>query len=144
MPFQQLGLHPTLVRNLQSRGFLTPTPVQARAIPEVLAGRDLVATAQTGTGKTAAFLLPMLHHLIAGDRGNIRALILTPTRELAQQIDLVYRGLAAGTGLRSTLIIGGAPQVPQERSLRLVAKSLSQPPAVSSTTSAPGPPASTV
>jgi ATP-dependent RNA helicase RhlE len=118
MPFQQFGLSPVLVRNAQSLGYLNPTPVQAQAIPAVLGGRDLVATAQTGTGKTAAFLLPVLHGLLGRPRGSTGALILTPTRELAQQIELVCRGLAAETPVRSALVIGGVPAGPQERALR--------------------------
>src|SRR6476646_4984761 len=97
MPFQQLGLSPLLARNAQTLGYQNPTPIQAQAIPAVLAGRDLVATAQTGTGKTGAFLLPVLHRLAAAPRASTGALVLTPTRELAQQIDGVFRGLAAGT-----------------------------------------------
>ena len=118
MPFQQLGLSPYLARNAQTLGYITPTPIQAQAIPLVLSGRDLVATAQTGTGKTAAFLLPVLHGLLGRPRGSTGALVLTPTRELAQQIDGVFRGLAAGTPLRSALVIGGVPDAPQERALR--------------------------
>jgi ATP-dependent RNA helicase RhlE len=118
MSFQQFDLHPSLVRNTLTLGYVHPTPVQTQAIPAIRAGRDVVATAQTGTGKTAAFLLPVLHQLLEGSRGATRALVLTPTRELAQQIETVMRGLAAGTGLRSALVIGGAPAMPQERALR--------------------------
>lgn len=118
MPFQQFGLPPTLVRNVLSLGYVQPTPVQVQAIPATQSGRDLVATAQTGTGKTAAFLLPVLQQLLAQPRGVTGALVLTPTRELAQQIDAVCRGLATGTPLRSALIVGGVPQPPQERALR--------------------------
>jgi ATP-dependent RNA helicase RhlE len=118
MPFQQLGLSPLLARNAQTLGYQNPTPIQAQAIPAVLAGRDLVATAQTGTGKTGAFLLPVLHRLATAPRASTGALVLTPTRELAQQIDGVFRGLAAGTQLRSALVIGGVPAGPQERALR--------------------------
>jgi ATP-dependent RNA helicase RhlE len=118
MPFQQLGLPPSLLRNVRALGYHAPTPVQAQAIPAIRAGRDLVATAQTGTGKTAAFLRPVMQQLLTRPRGTTGALVLTPTRELAQQIDVVFRGLAAGTPLRSGLVIGGAPQMPQERALR--------------------------
>ncbi len=118
MPFLTLGLSPSLARNAQNLGYTTPTPIQTQAIPVVLSGRDLVATAQTGTGKTAAFLLPVLHGLLTQPRGSSRALILTPTRELAQQIHEVFRGLAAGTQIRSTLVIGGVPSFPQARDLR--------------------------
>lgn len=118
MPFQKFGLSPSLLRNLQTLGYQQPTPIQSQAIPAVLTGRDLVATAQTGTGKTAAFLLPVLQRMLERPRGSTGALILTPTRELAQQIGEVFRGLASGTPLRSTLVIGGMPQGPQERALR--------------------------
>ncbi len=118
MPFNQLGLPPSLVNNVLKLGYETPTPIQAQAIPAVQAGRDLVATAQTGTGKTAAFLLPVLQRLLTRPRGATGALVLTPTRELANQIELVFRGLAAGTPLRSALVVGGAPPYPQERALR--------------------------
>src|SRR5947209_3049933 len=118
MPFQKLGLPPSLVRNVLALGYVSPTPIQAQAIPVVQSGRDLVATAQTGTGKTAAFLLPVLQQLLERPRGTTGALVLTPTRELAQQIDTVCRGLAAGTPLRSTLVMGGVPSMPQERALR--------------------------
>jgi ATP-dependent RNA helicase RhlE len=118
MPFAKLGLPPVLLRNIQRLGYTVPTPVQAQAIPAVQAGRDLVATAQTGTGKTAAFLLPVLQHLLERPRGSTGALVLTPTRELAQQIELVIRGLAAGTPMRSVLVVGGAPPIPQAQALR--------------------------
>src|SRR4051794_12077318 len=118
MPFQKFGLPASLVKNILSLRYVTPTPIQAQAIPATQSGRDLVATAQTGTGKTAAFLLPVLQQLLTRPHGATGALVLTPTRELAQQIDAVCRGLAAGTPLRSALIVGGVPQAPQERALR--------------------------
>ena len=88
--FEHLALNESILRALAQEGYQTPTPIQSEAIPKVLAGKDLLATAQTGTGKTAAFSLPMLHMLNAQPPRNgrgIRALILTPTRELALQID---------------------------------------------------------
>ena len=118
MSFQSFGLHPSLARNLQTLKYSEATPVQAQAIPIALAGTDLVATAQTGTGKTAAFLLPVLHRLLAGPRGRTGALVLTPTRELAQQIEQVLRGLAAGTGLRGAVVIGGVAYGPQIGALK--------------------------
>jgi ATP-dependent RNA helicase RhlE len=118
MPFQKFGLPTPLVRNLRSLGFVNPTPIQAQAIPAVRSGRDLVATAQTGSGKTAAFLLPVMHGLMERPRGPVGALVLAPTRELAQQIDGCFRRLAAGTPLRSALVTGGAPEGPQERAVR--------------------------
>lgn len=118
MSFSQLGLHPSLHRATRDLGYKEPTPVQAGAIPPGLAGRDVIATAQTGTGKTAAFLLPLLHRLIDQPRGVTRGLIVSPTRELAEQIDDVCRGLARHTPLRSALVVGGKPMGPQERALR--------------------------
>lgn len=118
MSFQELGLPTPLLRNLHDLGYASPTPIQAQAIPAAKSGRDLIATAQTGTGKTAAFLLPVLDQLLARPGKGARALILTPTRELASQIHSVFRGLAAGTPFRASLVIGGAPMVPQIRALR--------------------------
>src|SRR5438445_1397620 len=118
MPFKSLGLHPLLVQAVAEMRYTEPTPIQAQAIPVVLAGRDLIATAQTGTGKTAAFLLPILHQLFSLPRGTTRALIITPTRELAQQIDDVCVGLAYHTPLRVGLLVGGSPMGPQEKALR--------------------------
>jgi len=118
MPFSALGLHPSIVRATRDLEYKEPTPVQAGAIPPALEGRDLIATAQTGTGKTAAFLMPVLSRLIAQPRGGTRVLVLSPTRELAEQIDDVCRGLARHTPLRSALIVGGKPMGPQERALR--------------------------
>src|SRR5689334_20031678 len=108
MPFKALGLHPSLVRAVREMRYAEPTPIQAEAIPAILAGRDLIATAQTGTGKTAAFLLPILHRLLDLPRGTTRALIVTPTRELAQQIDDVCVALAYHTDLRVGILVGGA------------------------------------
>ncbi len=118
MPFKTLGLHPSLVQATREMRYAQPTPVQAEAIPLVLAGRDLIATAQTGTGKTAAFVLPILHRLIHLPHGTTQALILTPTRELAQQIDDVMLGLAYHTKLRAGIIVGGTSMGPQEKALR--------------------------
>src|SRR5271168_262992 len=118
MPFKSLGLHAALVHACKDMNYAAPTPVQAQAIPAVLTGKDLIATAQTGTGKTAAFLLPLLHQLLELPRGKTQALIITPTRELARQIDEVHLGLAYHTNLRSGLIVGGSPMMPQERTLR--------------------------
>ena len=90
MPFKSLGLSPALVHATRDMNYVQPTPVQAEAIPAILAGRDLIATAQTGTGKTAAFLLPILHKLLRiMPRARTQALVVTPTRELARQIDEV-------------------------------------------------------
>src|SRR3954447_11555015 len=118
MPFRALNLNPLLVQAVREMRYVEPTPIQAEAIPAILAGRDLIATAQTGTGKTAAFLLPILNQLLALPRGTTRALIISPTRELAQQIDDVCLGLAYHTTLRVGLIVGGSPMGPQEKALR--------------------------
>src|SRR5712664_2303145 len=119
MPFKALGLHSALVQATHDMRFAEPTPIQAKAIPPILAGRDLIATAQTGTGKTAAFLLPILHRLLDLPRGTSRVLVVTPTRELAQQIEEVCVGLARHTPLKSGLIVGGLSMQPQEKALRL-------------------------
>jgi len=124
MPFKAMGLHPSLVQATREMRYNEPTPIQAKAIPVALTGRDIIATAQTGTGKTAAFLLPILHHILALPRSTTRALILTPTRELAQQIDDVCLGLAYHTPLRVGLLVGGAPMGPQEKALRAGAELL--------------------
>src|SRR5262249_19771025 len=118
MPFKALGLHPALVQATREMRYAEPTPIQVEAIPAVLAGRDLIATAQTGTGKTAAFLLPILHQLLDLPRGTTRALVITPTRELAQQIDDVCLGLAYHTPLRVGLLVGGTGMAAQEKALR--------------------------
>jgi ATP-dependent RNA helicase RhlE len=118
MPFKMLGLAPPLVQATREMGYTEPTPIQAKAISAILAGRDLVATAQTGTGKTAAFLLPVLHQLLGLPRGTTQALVVTPTRELAQQIDDVCVGLAYHSTLRVGLLVGGAAMGPQEKALR--------------------------
>src|SRR5947209_5356712 len=118
MPFKALGLHHSLVQATREMGYTEPTPVQAEAIPAVLTGRDLIATAQTGTGKTAAFVLPILHQLLSTPHGITQAVIITPTRELAQQIDDVLLALAYHTPLRVGLLVGGAPMGPQEKALR--------------------------
>ncbi|HAE58976.1 MAG TPA: RNA helicase [Anaerolineae bacterium] len=100
-------------------GYETPTPVQEQAIPAALAGHDLIATAQTGTGKTATFVLPILHKLLTGPRHRTRALIVTPTRELAEQINDNIRTLSAGTNLRSATIYGGVGTAPQVKALKM-------------------------
>jgi ATP-dependent RNA helicase RhlE len=103
---------------IHAAGYAVPTPIQTAAIPPALAGHDLIGTAQTGTGKTAAFVLPILQRLLAGPRRQARALIVTPTRELAEQINDAVRALGKQTGLRSATIYGGVPMSPQERALR--------------------------
>ncbi|HEV3443612.1 MAG TPA: DEAD/DEAH box helicase [Gemmataceae bacterium] len=118
MPFKALGLHPLLVQATHDMRYREPTPIQAEGIPAILGGRDLIATAQTGTGKTAAFLLPILHQLLSLPHGTTQALVITPTRELAQQIDEVCLGLAYHTPLRVGILVGGTAMGPQEKALR--------------------------
>lgn len=118
MKFQQFALDARLMDGIRRAGYETPTPIQEAAIPAALRGRDLIGTAQTGTGKTAAFVLPILHRLLRGRSGVARALIVTPTRELAEQIHEVIRALAAGTGIRSATIYGGVSAAPQIKALR--------------------------
>ncbi len=118
MNFNQFNLDSRLLKNVQRAGFESPTPIQEQAIPALLAGHDLIGTAQTGTGKTAAFVLPILHKLLNGPRSRSRALIVTPTRELAEQIHQVVRELGAGTGIRSATIYGGVGMGPQVNALR--------------------------
>jgi len=119
MNFETLGLAPALCRALDGLGFTTPTPIQAQAIPFALEGRDLLAGAQTGTGKTAAFGLPLLQKLSSGERGrNPRALILAPTRELAQQVHDNLRDYAKHLSLRMAVVYGGVSLVNQANTLR--------------------------
>lgn len=118
MPFSGFTLHPDLLRGVRELGYTRPTPIQEQAIPPALAGRDLLACAMTGSGKTAAFLLPILHRLIAKPRGTTRALVLTPTRELAAQIDESLRALAVHTPLSGAAVFGGVGMGPQEHAFR--------------------------
>lgn len=118
MNFADLSLDSHLLSGIESMGYRQPTPVQSEAIPPVLAGRDLVAIASTGTGKTAAFVLPMLQRLMDGPRGAVRALVLAPTRELAEQIHDHVRKIGSMTRLRSTTIYGGVGLLPQALRLR--------------------------
>ena len=117
MPFASLGLPEPITRSVRAAGYAEPTPIQRRAIPLILPGHDLVAAAQTGSGKTAAFLLPILVRLLEGPRA-LRALVLVPTRELAQQVDACGRDYARFTGVRVGAVYGGVPIGPQERLLR--------------------------
>src|SRR6267378_193177 len=100
MPFAALGLAPELVRAVADEGYAHPTPIQSEAIPLALAGRDLIGSAQTGTGKTAAFVLPILQRLSSGKRGTLRALILVPTRELAEQVAASIRAYGRHTHVK--------------------------------------------
>ena len=118
MAFSSFGLHPDLLRGVKELGFTRPTPIQTDAIPPAIEGRDVLACAMTGSGKTAAFLLPILHRLIARPRGRTRALVITPTRELAAQIEQHLSELAVHTPLSGAAIYGGVGMGPQEHALR--------------------------
>src|SRR5215217_7735602 len=118
MAFSSFGLHPDLLRGVKELGFTRPTPIQADAIPPALEGRDVLACAMTGSGKTAAFLLPILHRLIHKPRGTTRALVLTPTRELAAQILDDLNDLAVHTPISGAAVIGGVGMGPQEHAFR--------------------------
>ncbi|MHB9003010.1 MAG: DEAD/DEAH box helicase [Coriobacteriia bacterium] len=117
MSFDKLGLSPSLLKAVANMGYTTPTPIQSDAIPVVLEGRDIVGCAQTGTGKTAAFVLPLMQKVPARS-GKIKALIVTPTRELALQIDEVARSVGKVTGHRTAVVYGGVGYEPQMRTLR--------------------------
>lgn len=118
MNFNSFNLDPTILKNIAALGFNTPTPIQAQSIPHVLSGKDIMGLAQTGTGKTAAFVLPMLQHLLNAPRKSVQALIIAPTRELAQQIHETIIDLAKGTKLRSVTLYGGVSINPQLKALQ--------------------------
>ena len=137
MTFSDFGFSTELLRAVRAKNYTVPTPIQEKAIPHVLSGKDLLGCAQTGTGKTAAFALPILQKLgQEGGQGQeqegphpgrkekkrafrpVRALVLTPTRELATQIGESFREYGRHTGLRQTTVYGGVSQVPQERAVR--------------------------
>ena len=118
MSFADFQLHPDLLRGVAALGFQAPTPIQRDAIPPALAGRDVLACAMTGSGKTAAFLLPILQRLVGMSRGVTRALVVTPTRELAAQIDEHRRDLARFTRITGAAVYGGVGMGPQETAFR--------------------------
>ena len=118
MDFSSLGLHPRIRAAVKVQGFRTPTPIQAEAIPRILEHEDLLGIAHTGTGKTAAFALPILQQLLDGPRRQTRALVIAPTRELAHQIHQDFVDLGEGTGLRSMTVYGGVGMEPQVGRLR--------------------------
>jgi ATP-dependent RNA helicase RhlE len=118
LAFSALELHPTLLRGVETLKFTRPTPIQSEAIPHALDGRDLLACAATGSGKTAAFLLPILHRLVDLPRGTTRALVLAPTRELARQILDDLTDLARYTGVRGAVVHGGVGMGPQVTAFR--------------------------
>jgi ATP-dependent RNA helicase RhlE len=116
--FDSFGFNRQINAGISAAGYDTPTPIQQRAIPRILEGRDVLGLAQTGTGKTAAFVLPILHHLYKGPRGKLRAIIISPTRELAEQTHTSIGALGRQTGLRSLTIYGGVGVQPQIKGLR--------------------------
>ncbi len=118
LPFGHFKLHSTLLKGIKELGFTRPTPIQADAIPPAVEGRDVLACAMTGSGKTAAFLLPILNRLIDKPRGTTRALVVTPTRELAAQVVEELNNLAVHTPITAAAIFGGVGMGPQEHALR--------------------------
>jgi ATP-dependent RNA helicase RhlE len=116
--FDSFSLHPRINAGISAAGYSTPTPIQLRTIPPIIEGRDVMGLAQTGTGKTAAFVLPILQLLLKGPRGKLRALIISPTRELAEQTHSAIALLASQTGLRSLTLYGGVSPQPQINRLR--------------------------
>ncbi len=118
MSFESFNLHPSIMAGVRALGYVTPTPIQEKSIPSIIEGRDLIGLAQTGTGKTAAFVLPILQRLLRGPRGRVRVLIISPTRELAEQTCDAINDLGKQTRLRSIAIYGGVGMDPQVRRLR--------------------------
>ena len=118
MSFDSFNLHPQIVAGIKALGYSTPTAIQRQAIPPILQGQDVLGLAQTGTGKTAAFVLPILQRLVKAPRGRIQALVIAPTRELTDQIHTTVETLGCRTHLRSLPIYGGVPIAPQIRKLR--------------------------
>lgn len=118
MPFQQFSFHPKVVAGISAMGYTTPTPIQAQSIPKIMDGHDIMGLAQTGTGKTAAFALPILHRLMQGPRKQVRALVIAPTRELAEQINDAMQELGQQTRLKSITVYGGVNVNPQIEKLK--------------------------
>ena len=118
MNFSSFKLHPQIMTGVEAAGYQIPTPIQKQAIPPVMEGHDVMGLAQTGTGKTAAFVLPILERLLTGPRGKVRALIVAPTRELAEQINESFVALGRQTKLRSMTVYGGVGINPQIQKLR--------------------------
>jgi ATP-dependent RNA helicase RhlE len=118
MDFQTFDFQPQIMSGIKAAGYLSPTPIQQQAIPAVLNGSDVMGLAQTGTGKTAAFALPILQRLSGGDKGYVRALIVAPTRELAEQIHEAFKSLGQQTGLNSITVYGGVGINPQIAKLK--------------------------
>jgi ATP-dependent RNA helicase RhlE len=117
MSFETFSFHPSIMVGVRALGYITPTPIQLKSIPPIMQGRDLIGLAQTGTGKTAAFVLPILQRLLKGPRGRLRALIISPTRELAEQTCETIYDLGRQTGLQGIAIYGGVSMEQQTRQL---------------------------
>ncbi|MDF1614244.1 DEAD/DEAH box helicase [Desulfurivibrio dismutans] len=118
MDFSSFSLAPAITAGITACGFQAPTPIQQQTLPAALAGQDVMGLAQTGTGKTAAFVLPILQRLLSGPKGRVRALVLAPTRELAEQIAVAARELGSKTGLRTVAVYGGVSKNSQLAQLR--------------------------
>jgi len=118
MGFKQFQFIPEINTNIRDCGYEHPTPIQEQSIPAIMSGKDILGLAQTGTGKTAAFALPLIQRLSQEPRGKVRALIVAPTRELAEQINTSFKELAVGTGLRSIAVYGGVGKNPQLEAFR--------------------------
>ena len=118
MNFEKFNFHPSIAAGAAAAGSKTPTPIQTRAIPQVIKGRDIMGLAQTGTGKTAAFVLPILNRLVERKYGSVRALIIAPTRELAEQIHQAIETLGRETHIRSVSVYGGVGINPQIKKLK--------------------------
>lgn len=118
MPFTQFNLHPSLVKAITALGFKAPTPIQTQAIPPALEGRDILGCAQTGSGKTVAFALPVLHQLLTKEGDGLRALILVPTRELAVQVERSFKDCGRFTRFKTAVIIGGVSHSQQTRAIQ--------------------------
>ncbi len=118
MTFEHFSFDPRILARIEAAGYVTPTPIQTRAIPQVLAGRDVLGLAQTGTGKTAAFILPILQRLSKGPRGRVRALVVAPTRELAEQTHQAALDFGKKIGIRSVSVYGGVSKSSQISQLR--------------------------
>jgi len=118
MDFETYKLNPNVAANIKAMGYVEQTPIQAQAMPAVMEGRDVLGQAQTGTGKTAAFVLPILQRLLNCQRGPVRALIVAPTRELSEQIHVAIKEMGSRTGIRSVTVYGGVGMSPQVEGLR--------------------------
>jgi ATP-dependent RNA helicase RhlE len=116
--FNSFTFHPQIFAGISAAGYSNPTPIQQRTIPPILEGRDVLGLAQTGTGKTAAFALPILQHLLKGPRGRVRVLVISPTRELSEQTHMAIKKLGRQTGLHSLTIYGGVSAKPQIKGLQ--------------------------